>query len=237
MLAVLPAAATGLSDWTDTDGAEQKVGTAHLLANMAATTFFSAAWVARATRRYRWATALTGCGATAMGAGGWLGGHLAYAFGVGVDTNAFEGGPTEWTAVVEGSRRADQAVWPGAVAAVGVVLVNSETESSGAARDRGGADPPRPGQPLQPSGRPARRGASAEAAASSAPGIEASSIWSLVRWFGDRPWWGSRCTRHAGSGPGWRSARDEHRALVSTACVRDCRDGRHQSRGHFDREA
>ena len=38
-------------------------------------------------------------GATLATAGGLPGGHLAYSFGVGVDTNAFETGPDEWTAV------------------------------------------------------------------------------------------------------------------------------------------
>ena len=34
-----------------------------------------------------------------LAAGGWLGGHLTYALGVGVDTTAFESGPDEWTAI------------------------------------------------------------------------------------------------------------------------------------------
>jgi nitrite reductase/ring-hydroxylating ferredoxin subunit len=33
------------------------------------------------------------------GVAGWLGGHLAYAMGVGVDTTAFQHLPTEWTDV------------------------------------------------------------------------------------------------------------------------------------------
>ena len=36
-------------------------------------------------------------GAGALGAGGWLGGHLAYAQGLGVDQTAFEAGPEDWT--------------------------------------------------------------------------------------------------------------------------------------------
>jgi nitrite reductase/ring-hydroxylating ferredoxin subunit len=39
--------------------------------------------------------ALAGAGLT--GAAGWLGGHLAYALGVGVDTTAFQALPGEWT--------------------------------------------------------------------------------------------------------------------------------------------
>lgn len=39
-------------------------------------------------------------GASALGVGGWLGGHLAYALGVGVDTTAFQRGPADWTDVL-----------------------------------------------------------------------------------------------------------------------------------------
>ena len=38
-------------------------------------------------------------GLALVATGGFLGGHLAYAMGVGVDTNAFDVGPEEWTAV------------------------------------------------------------------------------------------------------------------------------------------
>ena len=38
-------------------------------------------------------------GSVAATVGGFLGGHLAYSLGVGVDTNAFETGPDDWTAV------------------------------------------------------------------------------------------------------------------------------------------
>lgn len=34
-----------------------------------------------------------------IGVGGWLGGHLSYALGVGVDTTAFSSPPTEWADV------------------------------------------------------------------------------------------------------------------------------------------
>ncbi len=41
--------------------------------------------------------ALSGFGIAAIGCGGYLGGHLAYSRGVGVNTTAFQSGPTEWT--------------------------------------------------------------------------------------------------------------------------------------------
>ena len=44
-------------------------------------------------------------GLSLISAAGWLGGHLAYAQGVGVDTTAFESFPAEWTDAVRRLRR------------------------------------------------------------------------------------------------------------------------------------
>lgn len=94
LCAAVPAAAAGLSDWNDTQGPERRVGTTHALSNLSAIGMFAASCVverpaARAT------LSLTGLGI--LGFGGWLGGHLAFALGVGVDTTAFQKPPTTWT--------------------------------------------------------------------------------------------------------------------------------------------
>ncbi len=95
-LAALPAAATGASDWLSTDRAEQRVGLVHALANSGALTLQLASW--RARREGRVAGALLSGAALALtSVAGWLGGHLAYAQGVGVDTTVFQPLPTEWT--------------------------------------------------------------------------------------------------------------------------------------------
>lgn len=96
LLAAGPTAATGLSDWIDTSGAERRVGAVHMAANTAATTVLLASWRARRRDRHLRGAALSLLGMAAAGAGGWLGGHLSYALGVGVDTNAFDAGPSEW---------------------------------------------------------------------------------------------------------------------------------------------
>lgn len=97
VLAAVPTAVTGLSDWADTTGAEQRIGSLHLALNTAATACYAASWWARRGGRSGVAAAFAG-GVLATAAG-WLGGHLAYSLGVGVDTNAFDGGPVEWTPV------------------------------------------------------------------------------------------------------------------------------------------
>ena len=97
LLSVLPTAASGLSDWIDTNGAEQRVGMVHMISNTAAATVYTASWMARRSGRHGRGAMLSVLGATIAGLGGWLGGHLSYGLGVGVDTNAFDTGPSEWT--------------------------------------------------------------------------------------------------------------------------------------------
>lgn len=97
LLTAIPTTATGWSDWSETNGAERRVGLVHALANAAGLALFAASYLAR--RRGGSGQLLAVAGYSAMGVGGWLGGHLTYAMGVGVDTTAFEGFPTEWADV------------------------------------------------------------------------------------------------------------------------------------------
>lgn len=97
LLASLPVAVTGLSDWADTEGAERRVGVAHAVSNSAALVLLSGSWLSRRAGGSGRTLALAGF--AVLGVGGWLGGHLAYALGVGVDTTAFSLAPQEWTDV------------------------------------------------------------------------------------------------------------------------------------------
>jgi nitrite reductase/ring-hydroxylating ferredoxin subunit len=99
VLATLPAAASGSADWMDTSGAEQRVGTVHVGLNGLAATAFAASWWARRSGRVGRGRVWSLLGLTAAGASGFLGGHLSYRRGVGIDTTAFQSGPTEWKAV------------------------------------------------------------------------------------------------------------------------------------------
>ena len=95
ILSALPAAAAGLSDWHDTQGAERRVGVVHALCNTAGLALFTGSWVVRGRGSGGRLLAVAGLGV--IGVSGWLGGHLTYALGVGVDTTAFQTPPTEWT--------------------------------------------------------------------------------------------------------------------------------------------
>ena len=74
-------------------------------------------------------SALSLAGYAVAGLGGWLGGHLAYALGVGVDTTAFQHLPPEWTDVAGESDVPSRGGLPVDAAGVPVLL----------ARDDGGA--------------------------------------------------------------------------------------------------
>ncbi|WP_375479096.1 Rieske 2Fe-2S domain-containing protein [uncultured Jatrophihabitans sp.] len=99
-LSALPAALAGWSDWLSTEGAERRVGLVHGLANFVGVSLQSASWVARRRGRRITGAGLSLAALALTGAAGWLGGHLAYAMGVGVDTTAFQKYPTDWTDVL-----------------------------------------------------------------------------------------------------------------------------------------
>jgi len=95
----VPAALTGANDWITTTGAERRVGLVHALLNDAALGLFFASWLARGRGHCVRGTLLSLAGLATAGTAGWLGGHLAFALGVGVDTTAFQHLPAEWTDV------------------------------------------------------------------------------------------------------------------------------------------
>lgn len=100
LVAAAPAVATGASDWAYTDGAERRLGFVHALTNYTGIGLFGLSWLARGRQRRAAGVAAAAAGAVALTAGGWLGGHLSYARGVGVDTTAFQVVPDEWTDVL-----------------------------------------------------------------------------------------------------------------------------------------
>lgn len=102
LLASLPTAVTGVSDWADTEIADdrvRRVGLIHAASNVSALAFAIGSLAAR--RRGSSATGrLLGLAATgALGAGGFLGGHLSFTRAVGPNQTAFDAGPSEWTPV------------------------------------------------------------------------------------------------------------------------------------------
>ena len=99
VLSAVPTALTGASDWSDTSGAERRVGFVHAVSNSAGLFLYLASWRARRHGKQAKGVGLALAGAGVISFSGWLGGHLSYALGVGVDTTAFTGGPADWTDV------------------------------------------------------------------------------------------------------------------------------------------
>lgn len=97
-----PTAVTGLVDWADTEAAHdgiRRTGLAHAAANTTALSLYLASLKLRRRGHRRAGKAFAVFGASVLGVGGFLGGHLSFAQGVGPDQTAFDPGPTDWTEV------------------------------------------------------------------------------------------------------------------------------------------
>ena len=102
ILSAVPTAITGLSDLTDiADPEERSVATAHALANVGGLVAWTLSYVARKTGNRRAGTALSMAGTLVMSGAGFLGGHLSYRMGVGVDQTTFDHRFEEWTPVTD----------------------------------------------------------------------------------------------------------------------------------------
>jgi nitrite reductase/ring-hydroxylating ferredoxin subunit len=94
------AAVTGLTDWSDTDGAARKMGLVHGVMNVTATSLYVAALVTR-NRQQRWAGRLYALLGFAVSYGAaYLGGELVYSEQVGVNHAFAQDAPSQFTPVL-----------------------------------------------------------------------------------------------------------------------------------------
>jgi nitrite reductase/ring-hydroxylating ferredoxin subunit/uncharacterized membrane protein len=101
LVGALGAAATGITDWSDTDGRGRKVGLVHGLLNVTAATLYTTSLVMRRkpnTRRV--GIGLSMLGYLVSGASAYLGGHLVFGEKIGVDHTAGQQFPNEYTPVM-----------------------------------------------------------------------------------------------------------------------------------------
>jgi nitrite reductase/ring-hydroxylating ferredoxin subunit/uncharacterized membrane protein len=101
LLSTAPVVTSGLSDWADTEvgsPAARRIGVVHASSNLVASSLFAASWVAR--RRGGTGRTLALAGGAALTAAGYLGGHLSFGEGVGVNRTAFEERPEDWVDVL-----------------------------------------------------------------------------------------------------------------------------------------
>ncbi len=100
VLAVLPTAATGLADWSEVGAFQRpkRVGLVHAAANTVTAALYAASWLARRRGDQARGRDLALVGVAGLAVGGYLGGHLAYSEGVGVNRNADSApSPKAWT--------------------------------------------------------------------------------------------------------------------------------------------
>ncbi len=109
VLAALPTAVTGLSELTDSNQDEDTVviGTAHAAGNITAVGLYGLAYVLRRRGARRLGGFLSLAGAGMATASGFLGGHLSFRKGIGVDQTAFDAPVRRWTAVMEAAELPD----------------------------------------------------------------------------------------------------------------------------------
>ncbi|MEU6578580.1 Rieske 2Fe-2S domain-containing protein [Streptomyces sp. NPDC046805] len=126
LLAALPAAASGASDWSDTYGGSQRLGFVHAAGNGAATVVQAASWVARRRGRHCTGAALSGLGLGLTVGAAYLGGHLTLVQGIGVSHTAFQEPVTDWTDVAAATALSDDIPLRVTADGVPVVLVRHD---------------------------------------------------------------------------------------------------------------
>jgi nitrite reductase/ring-hydroxylating ferredoxin subunit/uncharacterized membrane protein len=100
VVCAVPTAVTGTTDWADAepvgDGV-RRVGAVHAVGNLAALGLQFASLTARRRGARRRGVALSLAAGGLLGVTGYLGGHLSFSRGVGVDQTVFDAGPEDWT--------------------------------------------------------------------------------------------------------------------------------------------
>jgi nitrite reductase/ring-hydroxylating ferredoxin subunit/uncharacterized membrane protein len=124
-----PTALTGWVEWADSEARSttvRRVGLVHAGSNIAALALFGTSYALRRRGARAGGKLFALAGSAALGAAGYLGGHLSYAKGVGVDQTAFEERPRKWTAVLREADLPEGATRYAEVHGTGVVVVRWE---------------------------------------------------------------------------------------------------------------
>ncbi|GLV58798.1 hypothetical protein KDH_56280 [Dictyobacter sp. S3.2.2.5] len=94
-------AATGLANWVDTDGQEQRTGMLHALLNGGVTALNFSSALLRLTGQRRTAIALSSTAYALTVYSAYIGGELAYSTGIGMNRTIVDGGPDEFVPVMD----------------------------------------------------------------------------------------------------------------------------------------
>ncbi len=128
ILASAPTAMAGASDWSVMYGPAKRVGFIHALANATASTLQMTSWFVR-RRGHRGAGALLSLLGLSLTLGSaYLGGHLSFVRGTGVNHTAFQGAVRRWTDVGADADLAEGALTRVTAGDVPVLLVRRHGE-------------------------------------------------------------------------------------------------------------
>ncbi len=95
------AAVTGLTDWSDLNGTDRRVGLMHGLLNGSIILLYLTSWILRLTGQRRTAIAFSTTGYVTSLLSAYLGGELSFAKGTGVNHVAWEGGSDDFVPVMD----------------------------------------------------------------------------------------------------------------------------------------
>jgi nitrite reductase/ring-hydroxylating ferredoxin subunit/uncharacterized membrane protein len=123
VVAAAPTALAGLVDAADLQGPTRRVAVVHALGNTTALALYGLSWLARSDGHRGTGRALSMLGFGVATGSAWLGGHLSFRKGVGVDQTAFEPLPTKWTAVLDQDELEEDTLGHASAGAADVVLV------------------------------------------------------------------------------------------------------------------
>jgi nitrite reductase/ring-hydroxylating ferredoxin subunit/uncharacterized membrane protein len=104
VVAALPTAAAGLSDWAELSAGTRRIGTVHAVGNATALVFHTLSLFARRRGNRRRGLTFSALGYGVATFSAWLGGHLSFAQGVGVNQTAFDEAPSEWQPILDASK-------------------------------------------------------------------------------------------------------------------------------------
>lgn len=124
-VAALPTAVAGLSDAAELRGASRRVAIVHAVGNTTALILHVLSWSSRRRGKRGRGVELSALGFAIASFSAWLGGHLSFRRGVGVNQTAFDHAPNEWTAVLDESALAEGELVGAQLDGLAVVVVRT----------------------------------------------------------------------------------------------------------------
>lgn len=127
--AAAPAVVTGLHDWSESERRSReikRIGLLHGATNSTVLALHVASLAQRRRGRYAAGVRLARGGFCLLVVGDWLGGHLAFADGVGVNHATFDDAPREWTRVLDAPGLGDRQPVKARAGGLDLVVVRHE---------------------------------------------------------------------------------------------------------------